>query len=328
MLSKEQPLYSHDVYFDVKMDKSRREVLERQGYRIVGSHSAVKLCHWLKSEISGGPGCFKETFYNIKSHRCLQMTPTVDVCNLNCLFCWRAQDWGSSSLTKSDDPEILLEESIKAQRILISGFKGDPRVGMERFIESSHPNQVAISLTGEPTLYKRLGEFIEVCHKRKMTTFLVTNGTTPSIIKKLDPLPTQFYVTVSAPTEEIYERLAIPKSKHEWRNLIQTLELLPSLNTRTVIRHTLVDHWNMGYYDEYAKLDSIADPKFIECKAYMFVGRSRHRLSIENMPSHRFIREFSKNLGKATGYTMAGEREDSSVVLLTRDGKLHQLTTS
>jgi wyosine [tRNA(Phe)-imidazoG37] synthetase (radical SAM superfamily) len=30
-------------------------------------------------------------FYGIRSHRCLQMTPVVDQCTHNCLFCWRVQ---------------------------------------------------------------------------------------------------------------------------------------------------------------------------------------------------------------------------------------------
>ncbi len=307
------------------MEKTRKELLERQGYRVVGEHSAVKLCHWLKSEIAGGPGCYKESFYGIRSHRCLQMTPTADACNLSCLFCWRAQDWGADGLTVTDDPEMIVDDSIKAQRNLISGFKGDARVSKEMFTESSHPNQVAISLTGEPTLYRRLGELIEILHKRGMTTFLVTNGTTPKVLENLNPLPTQLYVTVMAPTEAVYERLAIPRSGNEWRHLRETLELLPSLETRRVIRHTLVDKWNLGFAGDYAKLDALANPDFIECKAYMFVGRSRQRLLMENMPSHAGIREFSRSLSEEMGYGVAGEREDSRVALLTRDGALHTL---
>ena len=307
------------------MEKARKELLERQGYRIVGEHSAVKLCHWLKSEIAGGPGCFKESFYGIHSHRCLQMTPTADACNLSCLFCWRAQDWDAERLAMTDEPEEIVDMSIKAQRVLISGFKGDSRVSEEMFIESSHPNQVAISLTGEPTLYRRLGELIDVFHGRGMTTFLVTNGTTPKVLERLNPLPTQLYVTVMAPTEDVYERLAVPRSRNEWRHLRESLELLPSLGTRRVIRHTLVEKWNLGYISDYAKLDMLADPDFIECKAYMFVGRSRQRLHMENMPSHAAIREFSRSLAKETGYPVAGEREDSRVALLTRDGALRKI---
>jgi len=310
------------------VDAAKREVLERQGYKIVGEHSGVKVCHWAKHKLTTGVGCYKETFYGIDSHRCLQMTPTVDACNLGCQFCWRAQDWGSDSLQFSDEPEFIIDGAIDAQRKLLSGFGGDSRVPRERFLEANHPNQVAISLTGEPTLYRRLGEMIASYHARGMTTFLVTNGTTPSVLRRLaadGQLPTQLYVTVAAPNRDVYQRLVVPKSDHEWKKLHETLELLPSLDTRTVIRHTLVAGWNLGWEDEYAALDATAKPMFIECKAYMFVGESRLRLTIDNMPSHAAIREFSDRLAAKVGYGVAAEREDSRVVLLTRDGQLRKL---
>ncbi len=221
-----------------------------------------------------------------------------------------------------------MNESIKGQRLLISGFKGDPRVKKELFMEASHPNQVAISLTGEPTLYRRLDELLDGCHRRGMTTFLVTNGTTPKVLEKLNTLPTQLYVTVPAATEESYERLVVPRSGNEWRHLAETLDLLPSLNTRRVIRHTLVDGWNLGYEKEYSTLDMKAEPHFIECKAYMFVGQSRLRLHEENMPPHSSIREFSQRLSVETGYKMVSEREDSRVTLLSSDGALHPVQVS
>jgi len=310
------------------VDAAKREVLERQGYKIVGEHSGVKVCHWAKSKLTTGVGCYKETFYGIESHRCLQMTPTVDACNLACQFCWRAQEWGSDSLQLADDPDFVIDGAIEAQRKLLSGYGGDSRVPHERYVESLHPNQVAISLTGEPTLYRRLGEMIESYHRRGMTTFLVTNGTTPSVLRRLavkGQLPTQLYVTVAAPNWDVYQRLMVPKSDHEWKKLRETLELLSELKTRTVIRHTLVAGWNLGWEDEYAALDALAGPMFIECKAYMFVGESRLRLTVDNMPSHAMIREFADRLAAKLGYQRASEREDSRVVLLTRDGRLHKL---
>ncbi len=310
------------------MDTERREVLERQGYRVVGEHSGVKVCHWTKNSLTGGAGCYKESFYGIKSHRCLQMTPAVDACNLGCLFCWRTQEWGSDSLIESDDPGLIVEESIKAQRLLLSGFKGNPSVAKERWLEAWRPNQVAISLTGEPTLYRRLGEMIDEFGRRRMTTFLVTNGTTPAVLRRMAAegrLPTQLYVTVAAPNADVYRKLTAAKSDHEWEKLRETLALLPTLETRTVIRHTLVEGWNMGWEDEYAALDSTAKPMFIECKGYSFVGESRLRLRVENVPEHAAIREFAARLADRLGYGIAAEREDSRVVLLTQDGRLHPL---
>jgi len=311
------------------MDEARKEVLERQGYRIVGNHSGVKICHWTKASLTKGVGCYKQTFYGIESHRCLQMTPTVDACNLTCQFCWRTQEWGSDSLLEADDPALIVDESIQAQRELLSGFKGNPNVDPEKFREAWHPNQVAISLTGEPTLYRRLGEMIDEFRRRNMTTFLVTNGTTPSVLRRMAAegrLPTQLYVTVAAPNEETYRKLMVPKSDHEWKKLLETLALLPSLPTRTVIRHTLVEGWNLGWEDEYAALDRIAKPMFIECKGYSFVGESRLRLRADNMPSHGSIRRFAHALADRLGYRIAAEREDSRVVLLTQDGKLHPIS--
>src|SRR5207244_352202 len=242
------------------MDSQKQEVLERQGYRIVGEHSGVKLCHWTKASLTKGIGCYKQTFYGIESHRCLQMTPAVDACNLACQFCWRTQEWGSNSLLAADDP-----------------------------------------------------------------AFLVTNGTTPAVLRRMHSegrLPTQLYVTVAAPNAEIYRRLVAAKSDNEWRKLKETLALLPTLPTRTVVRHTLVEGWNLGWEDEYAELDRIARPMFIECKGYSFVGESRLRLQAENVPSHASIRTFAGRLADRVGYAIAAEREDSRVVLLTQDGAL------
>jgi tRNA wybutosine-synthesizing protein 1 len=310
------------------VDAEKREVLERQGYRVVGEHSGVKVCHWTKHKLATGEGCYKETFYGIDSSRCLQMTPTVDACNLGCLFCWRAQEWGSDSLLEAEDPDFIIDGAIAGQRELLSGFGGDARVPRERFVQALSPNQVAISLTGEPTLYKRLGEMIASYHRRGMTTFLVTNGTTPAVLRRLATegnLPTQLYVTVAGPTPEVYNRLMAAPSDHQFAKVRETLELLPSLPTRTVIRHTLVDGWNLGWEAEYAELDALARPMFVECKAYMFVGESRLRLTIENMPSHEKIREFAERLAGRLCYRVASERADSRVVLLTADGELHKL---
>jgi len=310
------------------VDADRKEVLERQGYRIVGNHSGVKLCHWTKASLTKGVGCYKQTFYGIESHRCLQMTPAVDSCNLGCLFCWRTQEWGSNSLVEADDPGFIVEASIDAQQALLSGYKGNPSVTREKFLEARHPTNVAISLTGEPTLYRRLAEMINEFRRRNMSTFLVTNGTTPAVLRRMwaeGCLPTQLYVTVAAPNERIYAKLMAPKSDHEFSKLKETLALLPRLPTRTVIRHTLVDGWNLGWEDEYASLDRLGEPMFVECKGYSFVGESRLRLQAENMPPHASIRLFAERLGDRLDYEIAAERADSRVVLLTKDGKLHPL---
>jgi len=303
------------------MDSRTKEHLERQQYRIIGDTGAVKLCHWMRQKLIHGRPCYKEEFYGIASHRCLQMTPAVNVCNFRCLFCWRYHGMTGFGQSGYPEPEELLEMCLKEQKLLVSGFKGDSRCDPKLWEEARNPNQVAISLSGEPTLYPKLGEFIELCKRKGMTTFLVTNGSVPKALEELSPLPTQLYVSVSAPTREIFEKLCVPQFPRAWENLMETLALLPSLSTRTVIRHTLVNGWNLGWEDDYAKLDSIAQPTFIESKGYVFVGDSRTRMTVENMPSHESVREFSQRLADRLSFEVLREREDSRVVLIGKDGK-------
>jgi tRNA wybutosine-synthesizing protein 1 len=301
-------------------DDGTVEHLEKQQYRIVEGTGAVKLCHWMRQKLIHGRACYKEEFYGIQCHRCLQMTPAVNVCNLRCLFCWRYHGMSGFEGVRQPDPEELLEGCIREQRFLVSGFKGDKRCDPVMWEEARAPNQVAISLSGEPMLYPYLGDFIELCERRGMTTFLVTNGSVPKALASLSRLPTQLYVTVAAPNREIFERLCVPQTSRAWDGLIETLQLLPSLGTRTVVRHTLVAGWNLGWEDEYAKLDSVADPTFVEPKGYVFVGDSRTRMRIDNMPSHQSVRQFSENLASRLSIDILKDREDSRVVLLGKQG--------
>jgi len=295
-----------------------QKILEKQHYAIVGHHSGVKLCHWMRESLLFNRECYKQTFYGIQTHRCLQMTPAINHCTHMCLFCWRYQNFTEQKLEQADDAALILEGAIKAQQRLITGFKGDHRCDQKKWKEANAPNMVACSLSGEPTLYPHLGDFFELCHKKGMTTFLVTNGTTPDILEHLDPLPTQLYVSVVAPTKDVYKKLCSPLLSKGWENINRTLELLPSLNTRTVLRHTLVQDWNMQeqYLGDYARLISKASPDFIEAKGYVFVGYSRKRMHLENMPSHEAIQHFSHQLAHQCSYDHLIEKKDSRVVLL------------
>ena len=297
------------------MDEDYRNLLIKQQYRIYKDHAAVKLCHWMKESMLHERHCYKQDFYGIQSHRCLQMTPAINECSHLCTFCWRVQ---GSDFQVSDwaEPKEMLDVLINEQRKLIQGFKGDPRCDRQRFEEAMNPNQVAISLAGEPITYPYLSDFIKECHRRKMSTFLVTNGTYPERLAALEELPTKVYVTVAAPDEETYRKICRPKIKDGWQKLMQTLELMPSLETGTVIRHTLVKDINMMDVDKYAALDNIAQPDLIEPKGYVFVGGSRQRLSMSNMPSFQEIMDFANELGPLVGMEVIRTREDSRVVLL------------
>ncbi len=184
---------------------------------------------------------------------------------------------------------------------------------------------MAISLTGEPTLYGKLDDLLREAKERRISTFVVTNGTQPDALEKLKVLPTQLYVTVAAPNEKIFKETLNPIYRDSWERLNRTLEMLPSLKTRTVIRHTLVKNVNLGYIEEYYRLDKKADPDFIESKGYVHVGGSRNRLTINNMPSHEDIRDFSSRLNGYMNYDFGGEREDSRIVLLSKDRRKNKI---
>jgi tRNA wybutosine-synthesizing protein 1 len=148
----------------------------------------------------------------------------------------------------------------------------------------------------------------------------VTNGTFPEVLEGLSELPTQLYVTVAAPNEEIYRKLCVPRIPDGWERLKRTLELLPFLSTRTVIRHTLVKGWNLGWEKDYAALDRIADPTFVEPKGFVFVGDSRRRMSMDNMPSHAEVLEFGRRVAGELGMEILKEKSDSRVAVYGEPG--------
>ncbi|MDE1819584.1 MAG: 4-demethylwyosine synthase TYW1 [Euryarchaeota archaeon] len=295
-------------------------MLEEQGYQLTGKHSAVKVCYWTTKALTEGRHCYKGRFYGIESHRCMQMSPSIDACNLHCRFCWRYQGWEEEDTMKEfDDPATLLQKSLEAQKLLLSGFGGNPNVDRATWEEANRPRHVAISLTGEPTLYPMLSEYLRLCHEKGITTFLVTNGTHPDALRHLDPLPTQLYCSVTAPNREVFQRLTLPAQEDAWDRLLESLEVLRGLRTRRVIRHTLVKGWNLGWEEQYAELDGMAQPDFIEPKGYVYMGRSRQRLTRDHVPEHPDIQRFASRLSELTGYPVVDESPESKVLLLAKD---------
>jgi tRNA wybutosine-synthesizing protein 1 len=292
---------------------SKQKTLDAlKGYHLVGNHSAVKTCLWLKKSLKDEGFCYKQKFYGIQSHRCLQMTPALK-CNLSCIHCWRPLEL-LPELKKWDDSELIVEESIIAQRKLLSGFWGTKGVNLNKLKEAYEPNQVAISLIGEPTLYPSIDRLVDEFNKRGMTTFVVTNGTNPSAIEKIEPY--QLYISLIAYSEESHKTLNCP-SGNLWEKILRSLSLM-SDKRRTVLRLTLIKGINMDA-SKFLPLIERASPDFIEAKAYMHLGYSRLRLDRGRMPEHEDIRAFSENLEKMSGYSIADESQISRVVLLRRD---------
>ncbi len=294
---------------------SKKALLRKQGYKLVLTNGAVKPCTWLRKSLFNKGHCYKQEFYGIKSHRCLQCTPSVHYCKHNCLFCWRPHETTiNKRMDAVDDPKELVKGFIQAQREFLSGYNKSG-VDEKKLKEAHDPTQVAISLAGEPTEYERLGELIEEFKKRGMTVFLVTNGTNPEALRKLKCLPTQLYMTLPAPDEDTYMKTCAPLA-NSWDRILESLKVMRSLKCRRVIRLTLVKGLNMKDPLKYAELISIAKPDFIEPKAFMSVGYARKRLPYDAMPYHHEVKAFSLKLAELTGYKLINEKADSRVCLL------------
>jgi len=293
-------------------DTMAEKTLARQGYHLVGS-GAVKPCLWLNRSMRGGDQCYKNHFYGIASHRCVQMTPTLE-CNHLCLHCWRPIDDPIPG-KEPMEPAELLEGILRGQQRFISGYGGSSTTDPVRLVEAREPKHMAISLMGEPTLYPYLKEFIDLVSRRGMTSFLVSNAARPEVLAELRP--TQLYLSLNAPDEERYRRICNP-TKDLWPRILESLELLKEHRCRSVIRMTLVRGQNMVGLEDYARLIGDAEPDFVELKAYMHLGRSRTRLERTAMPQHSEILALADSLAGLLGYHLEADVPLSRVALLSR----------
>lgn len=303
----------------MSLNKKQVEKLESSGYRFVGSHNhaAAKICHWTKQSILDKGVCYKEKFYGIESHRCLQMAPAVPNCQQKCEFCWRDLSYTQTQWEgEYDDPKTIIDEAVKAQNNLLCGFFGNDKANKEKLEESKTPTNAAISLAGEPMLYPEIDELIAEFNRRNFTTFVVSNGQCVDKLKNLENEPYQLYLSLDAPTKKIYNDVCQPQISEGWDNLNQSLDTLASFNSRICIRTTCVKGRNMTNPEKYAELIKKASPDFVEIKAYMCVGSSRHRLTPDNMPTFDEVKSFAQKIGENCGKKIVNESEVSRVVLL------------
>jgi tRNA wybutosine-synthesizing protein 1 len=300
---------------------STRNILKKHGYHLAGTHGAVKTCLWLNKSLRNQGSCYKSRFYGMISHRCIQMTPTL-VCNHRCLHCWRAIDVDVDVPLNWDSPEEIADSCLKEQHRLVSGYGGSPVIDKMKWKETFSPKHVAISLSGEPTLYPYLPELIDEFHRKGCTTFVVTNGTNPEMIGKINP--TQLYISLNSPDKDTYKKACAPLGD-TWDNIKQSLEIMKDSRTRKAVRITLTRGVNMKVPEGYAHLIGLAEPEYVELKAYMHLGFSRKRLSRDNMPSHDEVLDFSKKVSEVLGYYIADDSGTSRVVLLSRDGTRHNI---
>ena len=321
-------IYKYYNINKLMLSKKLKETLKKQSYGIVGKHSLVDVCEWTKNSLRGRGSCYKEKFYGIKSHRCCEVSPSA-FCQNKCVHCWRAIELSENrkiSLKECDNPVDLIDGFVKERAKLLMGFNGNPNTEKIKFKEAIDPTHFAISLIGEPTLYPKLGEMIKELRKRKKTSFIVTNGLQPAMLKKLskqNALPTQLYISMNAGNKELYDKWHRSYEKNAWKKYNQTLTLLSKLKTRKVIRMTIVRDLNMSSKDvkEFAFLIKKASPDFVEVKSFMSVGYARQRMGYEKMPSHGEIKEFASTLAReiGNGYKVLDEHIASRIVLIGKD---------
>ena len=307
------------------------KLLIRQQYHLAGEHSAAKLCHWSESALKGGQCCYKNKFYGIASHRCLQCTPVLLFCNHACVFCWRMMPERKMKFEDMpgkrfawDEPGKIADWLLKAQKEIISGFGGNPKVAKKLYDEANAPKHVALSLTGEPTMYPHLERLLEEFHSRGMTTFLVTNGTFPERVEGWKTFPTQFYVSMVAPNEGIYRKAIRPVSPALWKKYLRMLSLMPEIGkrTRTVLRMTLARGVNDSDLEGYAAQIKTAQPHYVEVKSMVFVGGARQEgrgLCLGSMLEMEEVEGIAKRLAEMSGYVVSDGHVLSRVVLLCRD---------
>lgn len=313
--------------------------LIKKHYAIAGHHAAVQLCHWTKKSIKKEGVCYKQIFYGIPSHRCAEITPLVLWCNNNCIYCWRPMEFMRYYDIKEDQvdpPEVIVDELVEQRKRLLSGYKASPKVDKKLLEEAMNPVHFAISLSGEPTMYPLLDRMIKYIRTKynPKSIFLVTNGQVPEMLEKLrdnHALPTQLYISITAPNEELYKRISRPVHKDAWQRLLKSLKIMSTVPCRRVIRLTLIKGYNMDekYMKEYADLIKLSNTDFVEVKAYMYLGMSTQRLKYENMPSHEEVKEFSlKFLEYLPEYEYASEHPPSRIVLLkNKNNRVPQIIT-
>ncbi len=314
------PTVAADVDADAEIEDDGPMQVDSPAYHSE-NHTAAQTCGWTANALRGEGKCYKNIFYGIESHRCIQMTPVVR-CNERCVFCWRDHRGHAYELDEVqwDDPEAVVDASITLQKKLLSGFGGNDEVPREVFEQAMEPRHVAISLDGEPTLYPYLPELIQAFHDRDITTFLVSNGTRPDVIRECDP--TQLYVSVDAAERWTFDQVVKAIEDDAWENLLETMDILATKEeTRTVLRTTLVQGENMRDPDWYAAFYERADPDFIELKAYMHVGHSRGRLDRSSMPDHEAVVAFTEEIQEyMPEHTELKQVPASRVALLAKTG--------
>ena len=308
----------------LELSENAKRKLIHAKYGLFG-HSAVQICSWTKKSLVKNKTCYKEKFYGVKSHKCMQFTPLSLWCTNNCVFCWRP----ASYLNKLDEkekinsPEKIVDNLIEERKKLMIGFGGNDKIDKKKLNDAFIPNHFAISLSGEPTLYPKLCGLIDYLKNKKKarTIFLVTNGQVPNALEKLNNkkyLPTQLYISVSAPNEKKYIDISRPRQKRAWKLFLKSMDIMSVLKCRRVLRMTMINGLNTKkkYFKEYAKLIKRANPDFIEVKSYVHIGESQKELKRINQCSFEQIKKISRALENYLDFEYCDDAFNSKICLL------------
>ncbi len=293
----------------------------------VSDHSTVGLCHWTKKSFKNDGDCYKHKFYGISTHRCMEFSPAGMYCENRCVYCWRPMEFYDSMSMASEkvaEPEQIISKLMAERRKLIMGFYGDSRNEKEKLDGSLLPAHYAISLSGEPTMYPKLPDLIKYLKELPETKsiFLVTNGQEPDMLQKLkdeDALPTQLYLSTNAADIDSFLKINRPRYDDSWKRWNRSLKMLAELDTRTVLRITLIRNYNdrEEMIPAFAAMLKDSSPNFVEIKSYMHIGRSTNRLEHENMLDMDEIRHFASELAKQSRiFSVMDESYISRIVVL------------
>ena len=293
----------------------------------VSDHSTVGLCHWTKKSFKHEGSCYKHKFYGISTHSCMEFSPAGMYCENRCVYCWRPMEFYDSMKMEPEnvaEPQEIMTKLMEERRKLIMGHYGDSRSDKQRLDESLKPSHYAISLSGEPTMYPKLPELIKYLKSLEATKsiFLVTNGQEPDMIQKLqdeNALPTQLYLSTNAADYESFLKINKPKYDDSWQRWNKTLEMPKDLDTRTVLRITLIRDYNdqREMIPAFAKMLEESSPHFVEIKSYMHVGRSTNRLEHENMLEMDEVKKFSQEIvNQSKIFSVMDESYISRIVIL------------
>lgn len=310
----------------IQISPSTKVKLKKAKYGVY-NHSAVELCHWTKKSFSNEGTCYKHKFYGISTHRCMEMTPTAMNCENRCIYCWRPTEFYDTLEMPAnlvDEPDMIINNLIEERRRLIVGHYGNTKTDKTKLDESLLPQHYAISLSGEPTMYPKLPDLIKYLYTLKNTksVFLVTNGQEPEMLQRLideDALPTQLYLSTNASNKKMFSIVNRPRYRDAWERWQKSLELLSDMNTRIVLRMTIIRNFNesTSYVNEFAELMKKGNPHFIEIKSYMHIGMSTQRLERSDMLEMDEIRNYSNLLCKSLSrFSIMDESEISRIVVL------------